>query len=270
MWPAGRGRPPGGDRPFHIGSRLLKKATLFAVPASHPSLAAELMLRHKGVPYRRIDLITAAHRRLMRLLGFPGDRVPALRIEGRRVQGSREIAAALDELKPQPPLFPADPERRAAVVEAERWGDEVYQAVPRRLVWGALKRDRSTVGSYLEGARLGVPVSVAKLTTPPIIRAAVRLNEATDEALQQDLRDLPALLDHIDALVRDGVIGGAELNAADFQIGTSTALLATMEDMQPLLAGRPALEHARRVAPAYPGRLPQALPAGWLHAPSAV
>jgi glutathione S-transferase len=244
----------------------VKKATLFTVPASHPSRGAELMLEHKGVPYRRIDLITAAHRGLLRVLGFPRGTVPALRLAGRRLQGSREISAALDELVPERPLFPSDPERRAAVVEAERWGDEVYQSVPRRIVWASLKRDRSTVASYLEGAKLGIPVSLAALTAPPIIQAAARLNHATDGAIRQDLTDLPGLLDHVDGLLAAGVIGGSELNAADFQIGTSTALLATLDDARPLLEGRPALEHARRIAPGYPGRLPKVFPQAWLGA----
>ena len=244
----------------------MKKATLLTVPASHPSLAAELMLRHKGIDYRRIDLITAAHRGLLRVMRFPRGTVPALRLDGTRVQGSREISAALDSLKPDPPLFPRDPEQRAAVTEAERWGDEVYQSVPRRLIWASLRRDRSTVASYLEGAKLGLPVRVAALTSPPIISAAVRLNHATDEAIRRDLANLPGLLDHVDGLIRTGVLNGPQLNAADFQIGTSSALLATMEDLRPLLDGRPLLEHARRVAPDYPGHLPPALPAAWLTA----
>jgi hypothetical protein len=45
------------------------RATLFALPASHPSLAAQLMLEHKGVAYRRIDLVTATHRTVLRALG---------------------------------------------------------------------------------------------------------------------------------------------------------------------------------------------------------
>jgi glutathione S-transferase len=244
----------------------VKKATLLTVPASHPSLAAELMLRHKGVPYRRIDLVTAAHRGLLRAMRFPRGTVPALRLNGRRVQGTREIAVALDRIAPEPPLFPSDPERRAAIEEAERWGDQVYQPVPRRIIWASLKRDRSTVASYLEGAKLGIPVRLAVLTTPPIVRAAARLNHATDEAIRQDLADLPGLLDHVDGLIRAGVLNGPELNVADFQIGTSSALLATMEDLEPQLAGRPLLEHARRVAPGYPGHLPKVLPAAWLTA----
>jgi glutathione S-transferase len=242
----------------------MKKATLLTVPASHPSFAAELMLRHKGIDYRRIDLITAAHRLLLRALRFPRGTVPALRLDGRRLQGSREISAALDALKPDHPLFPADADRRAAVIEAEAWGDDVYQPVPRRLIWASLKRDRSAIGSYLEGAKLGIPLRLAVLTSPPIVAAGARLNHATDEAIRQDLANLPGMLDHVDGLIRAGVLNGPDLNAADFQIGTSSALLATMEDLEPLLAGRPLLEHARRVAPGYPGHQPRVFPAAWL------
>jgi glutathione S-transferase len=244
----------------------VKKATLFAVPASHPSLAAELMLRLKGIDYRRVDLVAVVHRGVLRVLGFPGITVPALRLEGKRVQGTRAIAVALDELRPDPPLFPRDPEARRAVEEAEAWGDQVFQPVPRRLVWHALSRDRSTMATYLEGAKLGVPVPVAALMGGPVIRAAKRANHADEERVRADLASLPALVDHVDGLIRAGTIGGAEPNVADFQIATSTALLATLDDALPLLEGRPALAHARRIAPRYPGRTPKVFPPAWLGA----
>jgi glutathione S-transferase len=99
-----------------------------------------------------------------------------------------------------------------------------------------------------------------------VIRAAVRANHADDEHVRADLASLPALLDHVDELLRAGTIGGAEPNVADFQIATSTALLATLGDVDPLLAGRPALEHARRVAAGYPGHTPKVFPQAWLQA----
>src|SRR5919109_5629997 len=126
-------------------------ATLFSVPGSHPSRAAALMLEHKGIDYTRIDFAPPLQRVGLRLVGFRGRTVPALRIEGRRVQGSRTIARVLDELKPEPPLLPSDPERRAAVEQAEEWGDEVLQPLARRLAWATLKRDRSTIATFLEG-----------------------------------------------------------------------------------------------------------------------
>ena len=188
------------------------RATLFGVPASHPSLAAELMLQHKGLDYRRIDLVTAAHRGLLRALGFPRNTVPAMRLGGAKVQGSKEIALALDAVAPDPPLFPADPEGRAAVEEAEAWGNEVLQPVPRRLVWNALKHDRSGIASYLEGAKLGIPVRIAALTAPPIAAMSRRFNNATDENARRDLAAVPGLIDRVDELIDAGRHrrGGAE------------------------------------------------------------
>jgi glutathione S-transferase len=242
----------------------VKKVTLFAVPASHPSLAAELMLQAKGIPYRRVDLVAVVHRGVLRALGFSGITVPALRLDGRRVQGTRAIAEALEALRPDPPLFPDDPEERRAVDDAEAWGDQIFQPVPRRLVWAALRRDRSTLDTYLVGAKLGVPVPVAARVGAPVIRAAVRANEATDEKVRADLAALPALINHIDSLLRLGTIGGVRPNVADFQIGTSTALLATLDDARPMLDGHPALEHAQRIAPSYPGQTPKVFPQAWL------
>jgi glutathione S-transferase len=232
------------------------RATLFGVAASHPSLAAELMLRHKGVDYRRVDLPTVTHRALLRVLGYPGKTVPALKIDGANVQGTTQIALALDALVPSPPLFPKDPERRREVEVADAWGDEVLQPVPRRLTLNALKHDRSALGSYLEGAKLGMPHRLAVLVAPPVAAASRRVNKATDENARRDLAALPGLIDHVDELIQRGVIGGAERNAADFQIATSISLLLTMDDVRPMIEGRPAERLARAVVPHQPGHLP--------------
>ena len=97
-------------------------AKLFVIPSSHPSMAARLMLERKGIEYRRIDLLPVIHRAVLKAAGFDGVTVPALRIDGQRLQGSRTIARALDALRPQPPLYPRDPEARKAVEQAEAWG----------------------------------------------------------------------------------------------------------------------------------------------------
>ena len=233
------------------------RATLFGIPASHPVRAAELMLQHKGIDYRRIDLVTVAHRPLLRALGFAGKTVPAVKIDGAKLQGTTEIALALDALVPAPPLLPADPERRAAVVEADRWGNEVLQPVPRRLIWNALKHDRSTMTTYLEGARTGIPAPIAARATAPIAAAARRFNRATDESAQRDLAALPGLLDHVDELIEKGVIGGSERNAADYQIATSISLMLTMDDLRPVIEGRPAERLAREVVHHQPGHIPR-------------
>ena len=214
-----------------------------------------LLLEHKGISYRSVRLPTGTHK-LVRLARFPGDTVPALALDGRRVQSNVAIARFLDELRPDPPLFPADPERRREVEEADAWGNEVLQPVPRRLVWNGLKHDRSTLGTYLEGAKIGIPTSVAARTAPPIAMLARHFNHATDENAARDLAALPGMLDRVDELIERGVIGGAERNAADYQIATSLSLLLTMDDIRPMIEGRPAGQLARDVVHHQPGHLP--------------
>jgi glutathione S-transferase len=227
-------------------------------------MTTRLMLERKGIDYRRVDLMPVVAKGALRALRFPGVTVPALRIDGRRVQGSREIARELDRLVPEPPLYPAEPERRAAVEEAERFGDEQLQAPARRIVWNALRRDRSPLRSFAAGARLGIPIDLAVKTSAPIVALAARINEASDANVRFDLAALPGMLDRIDGWIADGVLGGAEPNAADLQIATSLRLLMTLDDLRGAIEGRPAGELAMRVVPEFPGRVPPILPGEWL------
>jgi glutathione S-transferase len=227
------------------------------------------MLRRKGVAYKRRDLITAMHIPILKTLGFPGRTVPALKADGRKVQGSRNIARFLDELQPEPPLFPADPEKRKAVEEAERWGEEELQSVPRRIAWFALGRDRSSVRGLLEGYKLGLPTSIAAGTAAPIIWVEQKIQKASADTVRTDLERVPALIDHVDKLIDDGVIGGDEPNAADYQIATSVRLLMTFDQLRPLIESRPAGAMALKVVPDFPGHIPAALPPEWVPAPAA-
>jgi glutathione S-transferase len=239
-------------------------AKLYVIPSSHPSRTARLMLEAKGIDYKRVDLMPVISKGALRALGFPGVTVPALKLDGERIQGSREIARALDRIAPEPPLFPSDPEARAKVEEAEQWGDEVLQPVARRAVWNALRRDRSPLRSYSAGARLGIPLGLAIRTAAPIVAMSARFNEATDDRVREDLAALPEKLDRIDAWIAGGVLGGEPPNAADLQIATSVALLMTLDDLRPAIESRPAGQLAKRIDPEFPGRAPAILPPAWL------
>ena len=219
----------------------------------------------KGVGYRRVELIPVAHR-LVQQLRFGGATVPALMFaDGTRVLGSRPIMRALEARAPEPRLFPADEAARARVERAEEWGDEVLQPLARRIVWASLRRKPEAVMSYTDGARLPVPRPLARLTAPLTARAAQYANHASDGSVRADLIGLERHLERIEGWIADGVLGGAEPNAADLQIGAGVALLGTFDDLAPQLSGRPAMELARRWFPRYPGHTPAgALPAAWL------
>jgi glutathione S-transferase len=240
------------------------EAKLYVIPGSHPSRTAMRMLEIKGISYKRVDLMPVVSRGVLRAMGFPGVTIPALRIGDRKITGSREIAKELDRVQPDPPLFPAEPDARASVEQAEAWGDEALQGVARRILWNALKRDRTPLASYSEGARLGVPIGLAVKTAAPIVALEVRINEANDERVREDLAALPGMLQRIDDWIAAGVLGGDDLNAADLQIGTSVRLLMSLQDLREGIAARPAGELAMRAAPDYPGDAPPVLPAAWL------
>ena len=239
-------------------------ATLYGIPASHPVYAATLMLDRKGVEYRRVDLPQWFHRPLLRVLRFPGTTVPALVLDGRRLQTTKAIARALDALRPDPPLVPDDPDERARVEAIETWCDGDFQQMGRRLVYWALVKHRDAVDSYLEGSHLILPRFMVKPLAPAVIWILARHHKSRDEAVRADLATLPGLLDRIDGWIAEGVLGGAEPNVADYQVATSLALLASHDDLRPLIAARPAGGLMERIAPDYPGRMPPAFPPDWM------
>jgi glutathione S-transferase len=240
------------------------KVRLYTIPGSHPGVAAQLMLEHKGIEFKRTDLFPVISKLVVRGLGFPRKTVPAMKIDGERVQGSREIARELERLRPEPALFPSDPEKRAAVEEAERFGDEELQHPVRQLIWWSLRKDKAPLRSFSEGARLGIPIGLALRTAAPIVALSARFNEATDENVRADLAALGGLLQRVDDLIAAGTLDGEELNAADFQIAPSVRLAMTMQDLRPLIEERPAGKLAVRVQPKLPGDVPPILPPAWL------
>lgn len=136
--------------------------------------------------------------------------------------------------------------------------------MPRRIAWQALGMNRAGLASFLEDAKLPLPKGLALRTSGPIIKAEQKLNNSTEETVRADLAALPGVIDRVDAYIADGVLNGSEPNAADYQIAVSTRLMLNFHDLAPLLEGRPAADHARRIAPDFPGHVPASLPQDWL------
>jgi glutathione S-transferase len=238
---------------------------LYGLPSSHPTDCVEAALRLKGIPYKRRDYLPVVHKALMRPR-FGGATAPGVKVDGERMLGSRAILRKLDELEPEPPLLPSDPDARARVEEAESWGDVVFQPLARRLIWAVMRRNSKTMLSYLGDAKVGLPHGMLAPGSPVTAWAASRINKAGDEQVQSDLRELPGHLDRIDAWVGEGLLADPErANAADLQIGSSLRLLLTLGDIRPLIEERPCAALAERWFWPSPGHAPAGvLPADWL------
>ena len=90
------------------------KVKLYMFAGSNSCVTGQLMLDHKRVDYKVVQLPPGPHAFIMLALGFESMGVPAIKWNRRRVQGTRSISRALDELVPELPLFPSDPVERKA------------------------------------------------------------------------------------------------------------------------------------------------------------
>ena len=240
------------------------KVKLYMFSGSNAVLTAQLMLEHKCITdYKRVNMPPGAHALIMLATGFETMTVPAIKVDGRRIQGTRNISRALDELVPEPRLFPTDPERRRAVEEAERWGEQLQDAT-RRVFYCLARRDHRAFASFMTAGRSFPMRFMLRTAAPAIVRLAGAYHRATEAAGQADVAALPARLDQIDAWIEEGLLNGTELNAADFQIAVNLSAMLRSEDARPFIEGRPAAGLARRVAPTYPGHIGAVLPAEWL------
>lgn len=216
-------------------------AKLYVVNGSHPCATVEKALQLKGIDYKLVEWPPPAHVVGQRLL-FGGRTVPAIKFDdGEKVSGSRAIVARAEERVPEPALLPADAAARDAVLEAERWGDEVLQSVARRVIWTTLKEHPKAGPTFTQGSKLPLPPFAIRMSMPAIARMEMRLNNASDEARAADLAALPDHLDRIDAWIADGTMGAKPVpNRADLQIGASLSLLMTLADLRALIGPRPA------------------------------
>lgn len=237
--------------------------TLHVLPPSPPCRTVEAALQLKGLAYEKIDLQPGQHQEAMAEIYGPGQTtVPGILVDGTPVHGSVTILERLEEMQPEPALYP--PAIADAVHEAERWGDGRLQDLARYLPWGALHYRPESLGTFGGGGPLD---AAGTEYATKVIRATWRYHGLTEQVLADALRDLPELLDRVDALAADGTIGAKHVTAADLQIGASLRVLLTVGDLHPLMLGRPGEEIARRLFPDYPGLVPEgAFPAGWVPA----
>ena len=93
-------------------------------------------------------------------------------------------------------------------------------------------------------------------TAHVIARIAFRANPDTEAAL---LTELPEMLDRIDAWIGDGVLNGEDLNAADYMMVSSLAVLSYRSDVAREIERRPALGLLDRLLPDPYAALPSPL-----------
>src|SRR3954464_5044867 len=123
-------------------------ARLFMIHGSHPCATVEKAFELKGVAFKRVEIPASTQPLVMKRL-FGGRTVPGVRFaDGTKVQGSRAILRELERRVPEPALY-GSPE----VEEAERWGEEALQPIPRRMLWAAFSVHPHAMHGFQAGQR---------------------------------------------------------------------------------------------------------------------
>jgi glutathione S-transferase len=242
-----------------------RRPKLYALPASAPCATVEAALELKSIDYERVDLLPMSQT-IIGPIRYGGTTVPGMRLQGERLVGSRLIMRRLDALVADPPLLPAfGSPSYAEVLEAERWGDEVFQNVPRRLTVVGFIHRPAAMETYA-GDKLPLPIGLLRPGMPLTARLMGMRNKATDHSARAALQALPGQLDIIDGWIADRLLGQEHPNAADLQIGSNIRLLLSITDLRPLIEGRPAAGLAGYFPP-LAGRIDAGvLPAEWFEA----
>ncbi len=200
---------------------------LYRAPFSTNVERVALALAHKGLATESIAISYEDRTPVEEVSGQP--LVPVIDDEGEVVVDSTRILRYLDERYPNPPLFPADPARRAEMDVFLEWFNEVWKSAPntvelelesdepaKDLVEGGGQRMRAYLDrfeSMLDGRDflMGDAVSAADFAAFPFLKYARSRDPEDDELFHRILEAhqrtdahprLIAWIERIDALPR--------------------------------------------------------------------
>lgn len=107
---------------------------LWQIEISHYSEKVRWALEHKGISHCRRSPLPGVHIPVsLWLTGGEQVTLPILQLDGRTIGDSTAAIAALEEHRPEPALYPADPDERRRALELEDFFDENLGAYTRIL-----------------------------------------------------------------------------------------------------------------------------------------
>lgn len=199
------------------------KPILWQIQVSHYSEKARWALDYKGIDHVRRTPIPGTHIPIaLWLTRGEGMTFPVLQLEGRTIGDSTAIVAALEDLRPDPPLFPAEPARRARALELEDFFDEELGPYARLLAFHELIADPE-VFAELASQTVPPPLSKMKGLTGAYARAltSLRYGAQRDEAAAEAREKVLAALDRLEAEL--AASGGEYLVGERFSVADLTA-----------------------------------------------
>lgn len=196
-------------------------------------------LHWKGLPYEVVEVPVTRAGRIRRL--NPAGKLPTLEHDGRVVADSTDILEYLDELRPEPPLYPKGGRERALCRILEDWADEslyFYEA------WLRFTRPHNA-RRWLPELVKHDPAWFRRLALVLGPRAIGRMTRAQGVGRKPTGAVLRDLERHVEALAgalegREWLVGEA-LSAADLAVHAQVRCIGGSEEGARLLHARPAV-----------------------------
>jgi maleylpyruvate isomerase len=201
---------------------------LYAIPYSTNVERVALALAHKGIE-AEVVMTDAGDRAALRELSGQ-DLVPVIDHDGRVIADSPLILEYLEELQPDPPLYPRDPARATEMRVFIDWFNRVWKGPPNEIAdaldagdadgarLGALGAEMARALDWFESLLsgrdylFGDEVSGADFIVFPFLKHAVAIDPSDDETFHHVLnryqplsdahRRLKAWIERMDALPR--------------------------------------------------------------------
>ena len=180
---------------------------VWLIPFSTNVERVSLALGHKGVSAESIEVDPADRSEIVRISGQ--ELVPVADLEGEIVADSPTILRRLEELHPDPPLWPAAPSRRAEVDVFIDWFNRVWKIAPNAIAAELESGDRTGVDAHvaeMSGALrtfealldgrpylFGDELSAADCIAFPFLKYAAIRDPADDELFHRVLEDYQPL-----------------------------------------------------------------------------
>lgn len=197
--------------------------TLWQIDVSHYSEKARWALAWKGIEHRRHSPPPGAHM-IVALWLTRGAKYtfPILSIDDQRISDSTAIVAALEELYPEPRLYPIDAAERLRALALEDYFDEQLGPAIRLFAWHEFGKDREQFEALMKSTAPGALAKLPPGLTAAYARAftALRFRAGDAEKAERARTEVLASLDRLEAELGDGeyLVGGrfsvADLTAA--------------------------------------------------------
>lgn len=188
---------------------------LLHFPVSHYNEKVRWALDFKRWPHVRQACVCGFH--IPRVRWLTGqNKVPVLCVDGRAIAGSNHILAEIERLRPDPPLYPVEPEARRRALAIQTYFDDEVAPEVRRLFWSCCLNDRRLCARV---ATMGFSDAVAGVwwALSPVILPALSLNVGLDrQSLDRAQGRLNAHFDRLESEIgASGYLVGDRFSLAD-------------------------------------------------------